>query len=181
MKKILYLILLICPVLLYNCGPDNPLKPNTPQAGTLPPITTEGLQTFGYKINGKVVRYKSQSARYINLDHIPETGQLALRLNNRSFDAGFRLDSVLNAGIFKLDPNKVVDLNYVHGASFTDNINDKKYWILIEGGGEILRYHIDNNKPEYIISGTFWYTVIDEDNPTDTAYITDGRFDLYKR
>lgn len=53
MKNILYLILLIFPVLLYNCGPDNLLKP-TPEPDVLPPITTEGLNTAGCLVNGEV-------------------------------------------------------------------------------------------------------------------------------
>ena len=106
MKKVLYLILLISPLLLTHCGPDGLLKPKDPEPDTLPPITTEGLQTFGYKVNGEVVRYKFQSARYINLDHIPETGLLGLQMNTIEETCVLKHDSIKKTGLFTFNINK---------------------------------------------------------------------------
>jgi hypothetical protein len=181
MKQILIFSLLVLPFILISCGPDGFLTPNPSQADTLPPITTEGLQTFGYKVNGEVVRYDNQSARYINLDHQPQTGYLGVQLNTSDFTAGFRHDSILIDDQFLFDINKLDGSGPAHDALFRRRDESIRYGRVIEGGGEILRYYIDNDKPEYIISGTFWYTVVDENNSSDTAFITDGRFDLIKK
>jgi hypothetical protein len=181
MKKTLYLTLLICPFLLYNCGPDNPLKPNPPQADTLPPITTEGLQTFGYKVNGEVIRYGSQSGRYINLDYLNEDSTLHFQLESGDHFLGlsglrvfqkvkFLIDSTTTSGI---DQPASLWVQYFNSRS------KQRYNQEISGGGEILK--LESTPDHNIVSGTFWCTLINQDDPKDTVYITDGRFDLMEK
>lgn len=177
----LILLVLLLGVVLSNCGPDNPILQQQQQPDTLPPITTEGLQTFGYKVNDKVERFTHQTPSHIKISRITGTDYLSIQLKNSRASVGFRHDSIASTGPFILDGMKNNGIINLHGGIFSENQSLIIYGNLVEGGGEILRWHIDLDKPEYIISGTFWFTTVNDDDPTDTTFITDGRFDLYKR
>lgn len=191
MKKTLYITLLICPFLLYNCGPDNnPLKPTPPQADTLPPITTEGLNTAGCLVDGEVWLPKPGGAfkPAIDCEYYPRIegsdprfwGALQLDLARHSNDSTEGYIQVAHGWIFD-----VADYSL-----YRNHDNPDRYG----GGGRLYgtprgSYNTTENPNNFlsilkldtvnqIISGTFQFDAINEDDITDTIKIRDGRFDV---
>ena len=192
MKKTLYIALLICPFLLYNCGPDNPLKP-TPEPDVLPPITTEGLNTAGCLVNGEVWLPKPGGAfkPAIDCEYYPRIegsdprswGVLQLdlaRYSNDHLDGDITVSHgwLFDTTTYTLYRNSNNPDRYGGGGDYLD----------VSSGG-FKSYETTNNTTNFlrilkldtvnqIISGTFQFDAINEEDITDTIKIREGRFDV---
>jgi hypothetical protein len=186
MKKTLYITLLICPFLFYNCGPDNPLKPKDPEPDTLPPITTEGLNTAGCLIDGEVWLPKPGGAfkPAIDCEYYPRIEgsdprrwgvlQLDLANYNQSNYMYIGYDSLYTIG------SKTI---YLNGNSVSGSVGggaefrtSQLFWTTKNINNKLIILKLDTINQ--IISGTFQFDAINENDNNDTIKIREGRFDV---
>ena len=171
-------------------------EPFTP---TLPPITMTGLNTFGCYIDGQLLTPRDKTGdlfdnsikglRYLasgqapdilfneihivdsksskhgglsfHLHDIHQLGVGAFTIMSSNFKDGFEANATINAhcGIAKEgEPN-----------------NNTKYSSINNSGTLIIKRYNYNQK---IVSGTFSFKAINQDDSTDTIEITQGRFDI---
>ncbi len=166
----------------------------------LPPITQEGLNTFGCKIDGEVLVPKDgnptlfvdgakglQAAnRKLNINGVGEMSYFYVKAVNAQDNGGdyifLYIPNLENPGDYDLgnstgstlyennSPNHAIVISY-------DGETTGKRYLSFEGGGSIVidRYDTINT----IISGTFEFDVIKESDPfSDTLSVTEGRFDI---
>lgn len=156
-----------------NYGPD-PVDPNKPPE--LPPLTMEGKNTLGCKINGQ------NWVAYVGLNTV---GDQAFRMGYDSTTGHFGINSwwinkdrTIHQKVgFEsyLNNNILGQYTLYRDIASPDFINGFRYfWIdkNLNNQLDIIFY----NKEKKIISGTFEFTVIDTVN-ADTLVITEGRFD----
>lgn len=170
-------VLLSLPLFLNSCKKtttDPPPTPVTPQpcATCLPDITTTGKNTFGCKVNGKI--------------WLPETGWL---------NQGTRLEysnKHLIIHAYNYTKREYIDLDV---APITDTIyclfydaRLKTQWSRYVNENSSINYNSDTIMKGFlrvsrfdllngIVSGTFEFDTYN--SKVDTAYITEGRFDLH--
>lgn len=172
MKTLSHIFILI--ISFGGCEKDDP-QPKT-ELEKLPPATQEGKNTFGYLVNGKAWFTTSSvdaSSDYqlgsLQLSAVVDEPKLqSIGLSLRDEDGG----QVLATGIYNLK----APTPFYPSARFYDppcsyggpsNLDQ-----ILEGELTITKF----DKINYIISGTFHFTVI---NPNcDTVRVTNGRFDL---
>jgi len=156
----------------------------------LPPITQTGENTFGCKIDGKIMiprdsRVHSQlggapsgvsygwSTSTVNYDYIEaqdrytSRGGVAIKIPNiQTLKVGeYQIQSIVG-GFASTHPN-IVYIQAIHHRGFYGSI---------EGSGKIIITKYDND----IISGTFYCKLKNRDNSTDIIEVTEGRFDFTK-
>ncbi|MBK8242559.1 MAG: hypothetical protein IPK88_03970 [Saprospiraceae bacterium] len=176
MKKLIFLSILI----LTSCvdfGPD-PVDPNKPLE--LPPITMEGKNILGCKVNGQV---------WVSSVPFNLSGYNSFRMGYDSLSGHFGINSLWitpgneifeNLKFESIVINKLVGdykiLRNINVANFIDvaNINYNQYWIDNTPKNKLSITYA--NKLKNIISGTFEFTAIDTLH-NDTLFITEGRFD----
>jgi hypothetical protein len=147
----------------------------------LPPITTQGLNTVGCKIDGKVwVPYSKTSVPFIYAG--------VSKSNNWTFEFGAQqidkyglatnyiqmyFGSLKEDSAFLFTNNRLGNILYLT----PDNTNGKQKFNSDENleNGEVKILLFDSIKQ--IISGTFYCTVIDSNTKTKHS-LTEGRFDL---
>jgi len=170
--RILYLLSL-CLLIMISCSKDS--TPKDP-VDTLPPITQTGEDTFACLINGKPFFSSRERRAFYTISN----GAYTLGISgSRNDDIGFR--SILLAG---LDiEGGVKEGDYLLKSEKSGNF-DATYLI---GGGLILKTNTTDETPgllritrfdleEFIVSGTFEFSV--KDNDGNTLNFTHGRFDL---
>ncbi|MBK8242558.1 MAG: hypothetical protein IPK88_03965 [Saprospiraceae bacterium] len=177
MKKLTLSVILIS-ILLSSCDFDlgsDPVDQN--KIPELPPLTTEGKNTLGCLVNGKVWVAKVP----INL-----SGDVAFQMGYDSITGHFGINSLWESQDYSIHQrlgfesyiNNLIVGNYklYRNPAFPDFIDKiwKSYWVKSNLLNQINIHYI--NKEKKIISGTFEFTVIDTIN-ADTIKITDGRFD----
>jgi hypothetical protein len=142
----------------------------------LPPITMEGKNTFGCKINGKIWLPKSgklipgmrisynEETIIISTNHVPNRDVL-----------NFAFENIVDTGFFSL-PSQL-------------NVMAARYGRTKPNGGYAFLYECDNLTSGYFyltrlnlsssgfVSGTFAFDVYSDDF-LDTVHITEGRFDI---
>jgi hypothetical protein len=169
---------------LTNCGPESPFI--EPEPEELPPITTEGLNTAGCLVNGELWLPKPGGGLKpgIDCEYYPRIegsdprswGVLQLDLANYmkmdflylGFDSLFttgKKELYFNHGDLKMSGGGGGE--YRNGATFWTTLNPNNYMT-------ILKLDTVNN----IISGTFQFDAINENDDTDTIKIREGRFDV---
>ena len=162
-------------------------KHNNPKEDVLPPITQEGKNTFGCKVNGKVwIPYYPcfglpAGATQLSYEIRPfyDTAILpmffSLRAgNNADGGSGFFIgqNSTISDRIFR--PGNIMDSILIN---FTSNTWHGYYNFDSPPGSyprEFLITKLDTVKG--IVSGTFAFTLYSD--PGDSVVISDGRFDL---
>jgi hypothetical protein len=162
-------------------------KHNHPKEDVLPPITQEGKNTFGCRINGKVwVPYYPcfglpAGAMALSYEIRPfyDTAILpiffSLRAgNNANGGSGFFIgqNSTISDRIFR--PGNIIDSILIN---FTSNTGHGYYnFDTVPGSSpkEFLITKLDTAKG--IVSGTFAFTLYS--SPNDSIVFSDGRFDL---
>ncbi|RUA35318.1 MAG: hypothetical protein DSY77_02810 [Bacteroidetes bacterium] len=168
----------------------------------LPPITQEGLNTFGCKIDGEVLVPKDGTPS--SLFSFGSTkgltaGNVEVGIINDEFQRYFYIQGINTQDgngdyVFLYIPNLKTAGEYELGNStgstmyenyspnhaivfLGDDKNDGEKYLSFENGGEIniTRYDSINS----IVSGTFEFDVIKESDPfSDTLSVTEGRFDI---
>ena len=184
MKHYLFLIALII-ISLSACKKDkDKYGPGTqPQPQQLPPITTEGKNTFGCLVNGEVWLPEVKPSQMFvypltsSYDNIGFRIDARKRIENLVFQKiSMQIINLNDIGIYYLNSNSSIGSS----GSFFNSLIDCLYITdtLQIGKVEILKLDIPNK----IISGTFEMNFYKSDiwgNPDcDTIYITDGRFDV---
>lgn len=199
MKHFLIILSLLLIFAMPSCETE-PLKKNKPPNPTLPPITTEGKNTFGCMVDGKpyvpikpsqfksaliTEYYDSRSPdlhgtlkigayRFRGGDGEPYYQLIEMRLNKRVFSAGkyiLHTDSISWSSDFFRNYTK-----YEFGPSTWDReFNSGGTYNPHSGEMNILR--LDTTYGKRIISGTFWFDAVDYVTK-DTVQIREGRFDF---
>lgn len=158
----------------------------------LPPFTTQGLNTFGWKVNGKIAlpnRLFGDMYPYLGCyyEHIYSSPDRPY-----NFEVFAKADST-NGAITKV----IVELDSItihqgdtirlgnfgqyknYGEYFVGNLNSaigiRNYFTTDDLGGSIVISYLDEEKN--IVSGKFWFDAIDSVN-NDTVHITEGIFDM---
>lgn len=162
-----------------------PIEPqnNTPQEDSLPPITTKGLNTCGYKANGKIVQFKNGWGNYLTFDYDIKEGRLNVECKRQPHFLTFKIDSVFKTGVYSFKPYKIGVKRTGHSAVYRNSaLNNFVYGDIVGGKLEVLKLNIDTFKPEIIISGTYDLFIERDDSfdEKDTLEITEGRFDIVK-
>ncbi len=169
MKKLNVYLIIILITFLTGCDRD---KDSSTKKDVLPPITQEGKNTFGCKVNGEV--WVPQSGFLINaltssyqsnvfiLDAKRETEEL----DEEIFYSGF-FDAV---GSYSLP-------NANHTVEFNKVINSILHYYYVDtiNSGVVTITKLDTT--EGIIAGTFYFDAIDT-TTNEVLHVTDGRFDV---
>ena len=163
----------------------------------LPPITQTGANTFGCIIDGKVLIPKSKGSGSLLGPSYRIESLTAWFLNNgdnnltiTAFNAKdeeasdiyiyiYDLEEVGNYALGKsqLDESgNIYQLNYSHIAVLKPDSTKNKnfYYLSYDNSGSINISRYDND----IISGTFSFRAVNENDLNDIIEITDGRFDI---
>jgi len=159
--KIIFSLLIL--LIFLSC--ENP----NPRPDKLPPITTEGKGTFGYKVDGEV-QGQCYDGLFTSLAKAEIVGDTTFLLVN-SCD-GYGINIVINDFNSSIKFYQLTNIrNYLsfyppEKSFFISNKNDESSAVI-----ELLKVDTVN----YIISGTFSGTVFSEEG--ESVEITNGRFD----
>ncbi|MDQ3142541.1 MAG: DUF6252 family protein [Bacteroidota bacterium] len=155
----------------YNVNPSN----------KLPPITMEGKNTFGCKMNGEVwLPYKSlgdiSTGSVLNFSYNKSNQKFHLTAIHaeKKYKELLQINiQLVKEGIYK----NYVDSWRSDDVFYSDNDGELKYYIVdstaIDNQIKITKFDSIN----HIISGEFYFTLY-EINYKDTIIVSDGRFDL---
>jgi len=185
-KTFLLSLPLLTVLWLFACQKD-PQQPPKPDPCPWPKITTEGLNTFGCKINGRewvpCVDFYGLAVgnRPIDCRLTESDGSNFLGLDT-DYDVAFS-DTIVSLGI-GLKPLKEGAINFddLEFVSF-------KFRLLYNGGLSSKEwYTLDVNNPRYfeivrldtaanIIAAKFNFSLVSEDK-MDTLHFSEGRFDI---
>ena len=182
MKKLHIILLLsviaILPFVLAAC---NKLVPDDPEP-QLPPITYEGKNTFGCKINGEILAVdkfgNGLKCEYYYRSFEPELyGTFVLRgsskIKDKQFAIGFHYyNGVFDTGVYDMTL-KYEGSNLKKRVFVANDEND--YYCYENMYGKINIQHIDTIN--HFASGTFEFDAVNKDNNKDTVRVRDGRFD----
>ncbi|ADR22428.1 hypothetical protein MATR_37260 [Marivirga tractuosa] len=166
----------------------------------LPPITQEGLNTFGCKIDGEVLVPKDGfstnlftggtlvglEAGYPRFGENPVKNYFYIRAGNFVDQGGdiiyLHLQDIDSTGEFELFNSTGNSLyentNPYHSIiRLFDNSDNESRYFSFEKGGVIRVTRFDTLN--HIASGTFEFDIVKESDPlSDTISVTDGRFDI---
>ncbi len=177
-----YLVVFILSLSFFNCHKDKPVD-------VLPPVTTDGLNTIGFTVNGKVwtpfykcdissnpcgkleVKYGLANggiANSIFMGFSRKTDNKlvsALQIGSKPDYGGSIKYSITTIG----DKVDSVNLHYFAEDGFREYIGPVP-------GSSFIISRLDVEKK--IISGTFRFLLVGVSNINDTIDLKDGRFDL---
>lgn len=173
LRNLIYILLLA----IAGCGPDEYVPPEP----KLPPATQVGANTFGCRIDGKVLIpdaigcfaippiralevYHENSFRFGNYTLL----HLSARNCLNGLQLGFEKIDADSVGTYTFD-SAFCDVQYCEQAYASSSKGD--FYTL--GSGEITITRLDTSLK--IISGTFWFNLT---NGTKTMPVRDGRFDI---
>jgi hypothetical protein len=174
-------------LILTNCGPESPFI--EPEPEELPPITTEGLNTAGCLVNGELWLPKPGGGLKpgIDCEYYPRIEGIDPRIwggglinlkkydnieGNTGIDLFFK--DIYDTGIIPLILNDTTtNRNNKGGGTYRSSIY---YNSTVNDSNSLTILKLDtvNN----IISGTFQFDAINEEDDTDTIKIREGRFDV---
>lgn len=163
--KFLFVLPLVSILMAASCKKDD-----------LPKATQTGANTMSASVNGKAWQIKActscigggtaLSVNYDDRDFFGISGQN----RDQNIVITIVIKSLKSTGVYELATQAN---NYVQFYNSKDII---KYYTSNNSRGEVTITKLDlANK---IISGTFDFTVKDENNPGNTIKVTDGRFDV---
>ncbi|TYC12652.1 hypothetical protein ES677_08280 [Bizionia gelidisalsuginis] len=165
-------------LIVSNCNKNDDDQPTNP-IDQLPPATQTGAQTFGCLINGEAFVPPSFGSNSPSAFYQFVGGAYTLGISGGT-GGGTELKSI-NLGC--LDMPLIEEINYNLLEFVTGNYFGEYY--LGGGNGEIYSTTVNNpgtltitrfDQDNFIISGTFEFTVVDNDG--NEINITNGRFDM---
>ena len=172
MKNLLFLFTILLTLSCCKNDDDNPTDP----IDQLPPATQTGEQTFGCLINGEAFLPDTFGSGRPNAFYQFVNGAYTFVISSSSGGG----NSFIGIGVGGIDIQPLEESTYnlieeQSGSTFGKVIkNVDSYSTSVSNQGFL---NITNFDPEnFIISGTFEFTVLDDDN--NEIKITDGRFDL---
>ena len=141
--------------------------------------TQVGANTFSCKVNGKVYIASSDlfSPAFSGGFYTSHngTGQLsfssAIRIKDAAYDLRIEIVLIDRVGIYDLNES-----NFCLISPLPATIGGKTYSTKLSNSGKINISFIDYQRQ--ILSGTFSFTAINTNDPSDKLLITDGRFDI---
>lgn len=152
------------------CGDAS--KEEDSSADELPPVTSIGANTLGFKLNNSVWVPKSENViSPISIEY--NDGSLFLRAKRGStetFIINYK-NKIVKEGIYPMVFKSIPD----DGTGFYRAENGLEYYSDNQFGTLIID-KLDKN--ERIISGTFSFNVIIPSEPDSKLFIKDGRFDM---
>lgn len=162
MKRIFSITLLCSLLLLVGCNKEKLTK-----------ATQTGANTMSCKINGVVHVAQSSwddPAVYasVEMDYTLRVGGRMTINNKFTYNVNLYISKLTGVGTYYLDE---VDNN---GSLSTNGITE--YSSKISRKGNISVTYLNYEKG--VISGKFEFVAINEDNPSDSLSVTDGRFDI---
>ena len=179
-KFLLLTWLLAVPLLWSSCNKSN----NCPEL-SLPPVTIEGLNTFGCKIDGEVwVPHTDWQLIQTPLDfgeitvvYHENENHFYLRVDRRPNGQCDSTDQVLHLGI-NIDDivSEFPDSSYIGSASFSDWNTGRWQYRLDTTLSSTIQLH-RFSLSERILSCSFSFSFLHEPSG-ETKQVTDGRFDL---
>lgn len=151
---------------ILSCENPNPLF-------GLPPITTEGKGTFGYRVNGKIQGqcYDGFFTSLANAEIVGDsTFTLSESCDGHSFGFFLRYSALIVNRRYLIDSTSGISYSGNSGKSYRATDPNNEFYV------QFLKY----DKQAKIISGTFSGYLYNEDGESVT--ITDGRFDqIYRK
>jgi len=173
--------LLILPLLFFACKKDPPIDPE-PSEPVMPPLTHQGLNTFGCYINGELF-VAGGGDSYWDLPPVSgsfdETTKKLIIQGTRYSDVTIRefIVFIVNITVGIADYPLQVESENFEGYRINGSETSCDYFHNPEDKGICKVTYFDEDKN--IIAGTFNMTLIDLDCEYDTIMkITDGRFDF---
>lgn len=191
MKKILILLVSL-PLLSISCETDdNTFSPS------LPLITTTGENTFGCYVDGILVTPRNGASSifgpaiglvFSGCCPSSETSYNEINVQDHKSSARGIVDiHINNFKNIKTGDYIINESNCLRGSQANENINIRcfirdrdtqfyKSYCSIENGG--LLKITKNDTITDIVSGTFSFQAVNQDNPSDIIEVTEGRFDI---
>ncbi len=170
MKSLLPLCLLTT-LFFISCNDDDA----TPTVVTLPPITSEGLNTFGCMVNGEpwVAQVNNNIDDKLDVIFNPFNDELQLHAKLVTSNK----DEQFNFGVLNVNEEKEYQIPGIDpNGIFWDWKNSKSYTL---DTSKVRSLKLNTfNTTEKIVSGTFEFTVF---RGNDTLKITEGQFDAKYR
>jgi hypothetical protein len=174
---LLFAAILSCSLLFHSCTktPDEPDPDTTPKPCTncLPPITTEGKNTFGCKVNGKIWLPKGGKG-------IPGTRLSYFDSNLAIIADNYSTDRYLNINIEPIYDTGYYDFTITNLSSSRGVYQNGDFTLFFISKPITTGYlHLTRFEPTStgIVSGTFAFDAYNDKG--DTVNITEGRFDLH--
>ncbi len=169
MKKLNVYLIIILIAFLTGCERD---KDSTAKKDVLPPITQEGKNTFGCKVNGEV--WVPQSGFLINAlisSYQSNVFILSAKRETDSIDDKLYYSAyLLQSGSYTFnDQYQIINYRDYFGAGIQEFIIDSLHT------GVMNISKLDTT--EGIIAGTFYFDAIDT-TTNEVVHVTDGRFDV---
>jgi hypothetical protein len=170
MKHFIYLLSITLLSSLSSC-----LTPDNPEPATLPPLTTEGKNTFGCLIDGRVFVPDKEQLGKLRLSIFFEQNSLQLQAKGGKESVLVECDNVTTEGTYFIPPPPF-DGGMYKSASASSDCWHK----VLQNQSKITINYYD--KTARIISGTFEYLNMKPKftfcDTTDIVNITEGRFDV---
>ncbi|MBI1306602.1 MAG: hypothetical protein GC181_08315 [Bacteroidetes bacterium] len=174
-----YFLLLLAVVGFQNCKDEGPVVDTGP---SLPPITTEGKNTFGCLVNGELfIGTRGCESSFFPISnsysHYKDS-VFDLLADDCSKRWQIELGTIyygIKTQLPLYNPNAD---DYGDITQFVDNkyLGGKTYWIFSDSSSELKILRDDDS----IISGTFKFDAVNYET-NDTIHITHGRFDVMKK
>jgi hypothetical protein len=156
---------------MYTCTLLSCIMPDDPEPATLPPLTTEGKNTFGCLIDGRVFVPGKEQLGKLRLSISFEQNSLQLQAKGGKESVSVKCNNVTTEGTYYIPPP------FFNGIMYTNLDVNPDCWHRANPhtDAKIEIHYYD--KTARIISGTFDYILV---NPCqkDTVRITEGRFDI---
>ncbi|HMQ50229.1 MAG TPA: hypothetical protein PKA00_22630 [Saprospiraceae bacterium] len=180
----LFWVLLALPLLWAGCDRKEKITTKFEPTGELPPITSEGVGSFGCLVNGEVWLplggpYFGLGSQFRYSYHEP-TGSLDIgcsrRIKNENGLDSVRQLMTINGKVFQDSINLGLFQDSLNCNSLTTAWTGEPFLLIGSLPWHLDIHHLDTEKN--IIAGTFSFSVAKEDCP-DTIHITEGRFDIH--
>jgi len=184
--KISKFTLLILPLLFFACKKDPPIDPE-PTEPVMPPLTHQGLNTFGCYINGElfvanegwsVWSFPPLSGGFDEVDKLINL-QGSRYINEETEERDyviFRAIITSGEGEYNFSYNEEMG-----SSGYSNWYSDRCNYRYLAGKPDLGKLTITHlNEEENIIAGTFYINLYNPDCEDDTIMkITDGRFDFH--
>ena len=185
MKNSIFLLLTLCFLCQCSCkksilANDDDDNPPMTELEKLPPITSEGANTFGCLVNGEAWTPKGYIFPEANFDvYFSELGSHRLFIDMYRKENSDSLTEFMTMGLSMVGNTTTIDFTKNRNVTLTQFSPCIQHRKVLEENFNISKLDTISK----IISGTFDFVVTVEDGEScqDTMYITDGRFDAVYR
>lgn len=179
----LFWVLLALPLFWAGCDLKEKIAAKFEPTGELPPITSEGVGSFGCLVNGEVWLPKGPLWGFdkkLGYSYHEPTGGFHLDALKMIEDMNGN-DSIYQSIALGVNVLSIGSADSLKQGDFIDfnlcSMNILDYMVIDRSKPWEFHIHYLNTQ-ENIIAGTFSFTAVKENCP-DTIHITEGRFDIH--